>query len=518
MMKRLSTTILFCCWACIFAAAQTPSRLLLNAGGQNQRYNGIGQLRGGTTCTAVFIKVSDAANAPAYALTNGHCINLLSANEVLLDQPPGARRVVFNYFQDTPDKQHTINLRRIVWAAMKGTDLAVLELDATFQQLVEMGLQPWELATSDPLPDEAIHIVGVPVTGIPSAQAFLRVAECTSGARVNLVEFSWHFFDMWRNQCADIKGGSSGSPVLSVARNQIIALINTTTADSPPYGDCYLGRPCELTPEGPRVIEGTNYAITLTGVRECFDEAGKFALTRAGCALDDGKQLRVAGYPLTSTQPWVRDTTGALRRVTWNITISGTDFTHYRYKLGREEDTDCRNPAGYGAAIKLADNHRVNDEIPEREGRYNFCLLGGNAETIDDQWQSPRFATQVHVAVDVTPPVIPLSYQVRALTNDRWSVQPIFVVPELSSYLYKFGKFGETDCSDGAGYRDYLRVPVNVDGSASPQTFCLIGRDNALNQTPVRELLFEGQRWYEIYRHRPPRVLRNAHGQLPTRH
>ena len=510
---------LFTLWLLLAAEplAQAPSSLLLNRDGQNNRYNGIGQLRGGSTCTAVLIKVSEAASAPAYALTNGHCINLLGANEVLIDQPPGGRRVVFNYFQDTTDQQITVNIRRVAWATMKGADLAVLELDAMLQSLVAAGLQPWELAASDPLPGEEINVVGIPVSGISSGQAFLRLAECVSGARVNLIEFNWHFFDMWLNGCADIRGGSSGSPVISVTRNQVIALINTTTAGSPPYGDCYLNRPCEVGPGGPRVRENTNYAAGLAGVRECFDDAGRFTLARAGCALDNGRQLRATGYPPAAVQPWIRDSaTGALRRATWNVTIGGEDFSYYRFKTGPEEQTDCRNPAGYGPVIKLSEHNRFNDEIPEREGRYYFCLLGGALPAVDETWQPPRFATQVHVEIDVTPPRLSPVYLVRDL-GDRWQVTLVFALPELSGYQYKIGRFGEIDCRLPAGYREYLRVPVSVSKTDGPQTFCLIGRDYADNQSYPRELLLETDRWSEIFRGRPPRITRSSGGELPRR-
>lgn len=79
------------------------------------------------------------------------------------------------------------------------------------------------------------------------------------------------------------------------------------------------------------------------------------------------------------------------------------------------------------------------------------------------------------------------------------------------------GLYGEPDCGDSADYLDYLLVPVNVDSSPHRQTFCLIGRDNALNQTPMRELFFEVKRWYEVYRKRPTRMLRDNEGLMPTR-
>lgn len=79
------------------------------------------------------------------------------------------------------------------------------------------------------------------------------------------------------------------------------------------------------------------------------------------------------------------------------------------------------------------------------------------------------------------------------------------------------GLYGEPDCGDSADYLDSLLVPVNVDSYTHQQTFCLIGRDNALNQTPVRELCFEVKRWYEVYRKRPTRMLRDTEGLMPAR-
>ena len=202
------------------AAAQVAgtSWLLLNREGQSQAYSGVGRFRGGGSCTASFLKPVAgglADSAPAYVITAGHCISMGPSNEVILDLPASNISATFGYFIDTPDQQVRFNSKRIAYSSMKGTDLAIVELDATDGQVAAMGYRPLEFSSDPPAPGEPILITGIPSSSIPSEEVFLRQAGCTHGGEACLVEFIWTFYSFHRNDCADIKGGASGSPVLS---------------------------------------------------------------------------------------------------------------------------------------------------------------------------------------------------------------------------------------------------------------------------------------------------------------
>jgi hypothetical protein len=503
------------------------STLLSNGNGQNKIYNGIGQYRGRASCTAVFIRViageQISSSTPAYALTSGHCVKFFGTNEVMVDQVPGQSigniQLIFDYFYDTGGKW-PVRVKKIAWASMKGADLAVLELDKTFSEMTERGgIQPWALNNDEPVLSEAIKVVGVPVTGIPPEDAFLRLAECSSGPQANLIEYRWFFNDAWSNQCADIVGGSSGSPVISATGNRLLALLNTTTSGSPHYGDCFLNRPCEVLPTGPDARESTNYAVGLKGLKECFDSEGRFDLNRPACPLDNGKQLQLSGYPWIYARPYVSDGGANMARpLTWNATVSGDDYAFYRYKIGREEETDCRNPAGYSQVFRVQDRNRIDEPIPESEGRYYLCLLGGASPEVDETWQPPRLATRIHVKIDTTPPLISPRYIVYE-SAETFAIDPLFALPELTDYRYKLGKSGATNCHADEGYLPYLRFPVRINKADQPITFCLIGYDFADNATPPKELLISGDQVTELLPSGAPprRIRRPDRPGLPSR-
>ncbi|KPX09055.1 Trypsin domain protein [Pseudomonas amygdali pv. eriobotryae] len=93
MMMKPTTITGACCIAAllpfsIHAAADlgegllslAPSKVLLNADGSRDHWNGIGRInsRSGSNCTATLIDTRSAdstPDAPAYALTSGHCIS-----------------------------------------------------------------------------------------------------------------------------------------------------------------------------------------------------------------------------------------------------------------------------------------------------------------------------------------------------------------------------------------------------------------------------------------------------------
>ena len=201
------------------AAEGGPSVLLSGSVPEAGSYSGVGRFRGGATCTAVFIRPSGddpPGDAPAYVLTNGHCVGFLAANEVILGGETGAT-VTFAFFHDATDRQVRVAARRVAHATMKGQDLAVVELGVGYRELVDQGIRPWGLAGYVPAPglNEPVVVVGAPLQSDPSL-SFLRLAACRAGGRAPVVlERQWHWFDLDRNGCADIAGGSSGSPVLS---------------------------------------------------------------------------------------------------------------------------------------------------------------------------------------------------------------------------------------------------------------------------------------------------------------
>ena len=479
---RILTPWLLVCLVIPTAAAQTvgASELLFNSDGRYDRYNGIGRYRGGYTCTAFWIDTGGVAAAPAYAMMAGHCVDQ-SATRVILDQALTGT-VTFRFFQDTQAQQLAVPARRTAWSSMKAADVSIIELGTTYGNLRDAGLRPLAIAAAAPPDGEAIEVVGAPVNGVPADESFLRRAVCTAGASADLIEFVWHFWDARRNQCSDIYGGSSGSPVIVRATGQVFGVLNTTTAGAAhDTGDfpCYNGQPCEAGSGGVQYLRDMNYTIPVAGAARCFNSAGRFEVTLEGCPLDPGRQADLTTPIYTQRPP-----------AAWNVTVSGA-YAYYRYKTFAEGRDACRNAQGYGAPLRAADAPRITDALPTADGRYYLCVLAGNTAQPDTSWQQARFASQVHIRIDTSVPTIRIPYVFRD-RGAAYTFDPIFVVPELSNYEYKIVSADSESCADRQGYQPYRRFEISIPKAQDPGRLCVIGSDNADNATPPLEIRLRG--------------------------
>jgi hypothetical protein len=86
----------------------------------------------------------------------------------------------------------------------------------------------------------------------------------------------------------------------------------------------------------------------------------------------------------------------------------------------------------------------------------------------------------VVVRIDATPPQVPA--RVRISESDiAWVVAFETLEPEISACTYKFGRPGDTRCSDPADYRPVLVPFVSLPKANRPYVFCTIPYDAALN-------------------------------------
>jgi hypothetical protein len=367
--------------------------LLANRDGQNAAYTGVGRLALGGNCTAFLIRTPGAG--AAYALSAGHCYSLDSQAVFVDRQPPAnAPPVRFNFFADTTAAQVAAPIRRIAYATMKGRDILLLELAATQAELAARGVRALELEPDEPPAGEPVRIAGAPASFFEQREWFLRRADCTLGERADLLEFTWHFWDTRRNDCEDIVGGMSGSPLIVARTCRVAGIVNTSTHLAMARGgdfDCYAGRPCEIGGGAQRVEEETSYSVPVEGLSECFLPSGEFDLTRAPCPLDRGTQLTVTRR-VRNQRPGGR----------WNAALSG-ELPFFRYKAVAAGAGSCREETGYSAAMRLADHATIDDPLPEQENRYLLCVLAGNGASGDSQWQPARDATVVIARVDSTP-------------------------------------------------------------------------------------------------------------------
>jgi V8-like Glu-specific endopeptidase len=258
---------------------------------ENQKYNGIGMLEVANQpfCTAFLINTAGQLQAAAYALTNGHCYDpsagLPGNNEIVLNHPSD---MVFHlsHFVDSKRRDRAVPVRRVVYATMKSTDIAILELNITFKQLVQQGFTPLTLASKTAQIGEPVEVIGVPITDVNPALQFLHQAVCKIGQSVNLREASYHWENSIRNHCS-VVGGMSGSPMISLKSNQVVGIINTGVDDQAlTQPACSLNRPCEVNNDKITTLVKENYAQLISKIPGCFNQNGIFNLSSISCQLE----------------------------------------------------------------------------------------------------------------------------------------------------------------------------------------------------------------------------------------
>lgn len=459
------------------------STLLSNADGANDALAGVGRFDGAANCTGTFLDVGGGADAPAYLITNGHCAQSWDANGVFIDLPAEGWSATFNYFADNPDAHLTVPAARVAYSTMKGRDVAIVELAATVGELQEQGITPLPLAIAEPDGMFRLRVVGAPDTGMPADLAYLREEQCLATGRANVFEFIWHFDDTFRNSCQDIYGGSSGSPVFDADLHAIVGLMNTTTVGG--LTPCGLGSPCEVATDGTTWKPDTSYATPVIGLERCF-AAGVFDPLLDACPLDKGRQLTISGYPTQGTQSPLIGPDGQPTAPTWNATLSG-ERPYYRYQIGRAGVIDCRDQAGYGPVVALAEQSLIDEPLPLDEGSYLLCVIAGESPRLDATWQPAEWSTVARVQVDNTPPTLRPDLAVLAAGDGAFLFEPIFAVPELVDYLVKFGPLDATECDDRDGYQRYRRIPFSLSASETPARVCVIGLDSAGNEGQPEE-------------------------------
>ncbi|HAJ63176.1 MAG TPA: serine protease, partial [Cyanobacteria bacterium UBA8543] len=258
---------------------------------KSRKYNGIGLLEQESEgfCTAFFLNTGGDDNAPAYAVTNGHCADIHTepaAKEILINRPSN-KVFKLNYFVNAKSSVRPVHVRQVVYATMKSTDISILELDTTFNQLVKEGFTPWKIAEVPPSIGEPIEVIGIPMTGVKSSLSYLHRTNCQVGQVVNLREGVYHWEQAIRTRCS-VVGGMSGSPVVSLRSNQVVAIANTGVDDKAlKQPECSKNRPCELFNDG-RVatFPKENYAQRVYPIPSCFDKKGIFNLNLPSCGLE----------------------------------------------------------------------------------------------------------------------------------------------------------------------------------------------------------------------------------------
>lgn len=211
---------------------------------------------------------------PALVLTNGHCVRILGADEVVVDEE--ADRTFTLVRKDGDGTMGTLRSSRLVYATMSKTDVALYRLNLTYADVEAMGTRALELAPAQPAAGSEIRVV---------SGYWKRMYSCHADAYVHELreaEWSWRGSMRYTAPC-DTKGGTSGSPVVDVATGKVVAVNNTGNVDGE---RCTRNNPCEVDENGMVTVhQGIGYAQQTHVMVPCLTGGGRVDLTAPGCGL-----------------------------------------------------------------------------------------------------------------------------------------------------------------------------------------------------------------------------------------
>lgn len=238
------------------------------------RFAGTARLPG---CSGSVVRWASALDDdPAVVLTNGHCVKLpfLGARDVLVDVRQYKQIELLDGRGDVAMTVRGVHLR---YASMYRTDLAVYELRETYADLAEGGVTPLVLSTSGPSRGDKIRI--------PSGYWVEQHGCTTTGTAYRVHEREW---DWWRSirlpaldGCA-IRGGYSGSPIVSRETGEVVGIANTGYVG----GRRCIDSACEENQRGVvRMVRHMNYGQQTWWLHTCIGADRRFDVSTPGCRL-----------------------------------------------------------------------------------------------------------------------------------------------------------------------------------------------------------------------------------------
>lgn len=438
-------------------ATTAPAELLGELQARGTSLTAVGRAVGlDRPCTAWLVDAGADLASAAYAVTAGRCVGIDDSATVLAGVPlPGAAVELSTFAAEEPGEAPapvTIPVVEVVWASVRGTDLAVLRLGATYRDLDGRGIRP--IRPVAPLPESGqVLIAGVPVEGVPEDQQRLRGSRCAVGVTTDVAEVPWLVRDVQASGCVGILEGSAGSPAFN-PQGEAVGMVSTTTIGAEQVNDCAPGRPCEVGQGTVSFRADTSYLVAVGGLGACFPQ-GVFD-HGGSCPLEDPDTV-VDASAASATVP-------AGERL--EVAVDPDQDPAPSVKVGMLGTVDCWESSGWRAAVRT-DEGALIATAPQRQGLALVCV--GSA-----QQPTPLLVTVSRSAPD--PGGIELA-QVRVEGGIR--VRPVADAPEYSTFAWTSGPAGTTDCASAEGYVAFSGQPALIEAADLPSTVCVIAYDEA---------------------------------------
>lgn len=243
------------------------------------RFAGTARLPG---CSASVVRWASALDDdPAVVLTNGHCATypFLGARDVLVDVKQFKQIELLDGRGQVAMTVRGVHLR---YASMYRTDLAVYELRETYADLAAGGVTPLVLAASGPSRGDEIRI--------PSGYWVEQRTCTTTGTAYRVHEQDWDWWGSIRLPALDgcrIRGGYSGSPIVSQETGEVVGIANTGYIG----GRRCIDSACEENRRGVvRMVRDMNYGQQTWWVTTCIGADRRFDLSVDGCKLAEPRR------------------------------------------------------------------------------------------------------------------------------------------------------------------------------------------------------------------------------------
>lgn len=230
-----------------------------------------------SNCSGSVVRFSDSEDDdPALVMSNGHCLEtgMPGPGAVVVDR---ASSRTFGLLNASGNRVANLRASKIAYGTMTDTDVAIYQLTTTYGQIKSSyGIDALTMADTHPVAGTAVTV---------ASGYWKRLYNCNiDGFAYRLKEGGWTFKDSVRytSACNTI-GGTSGSPVIDQATNQVVAVNNTGNEDGQ---RCTVSNPCEVDESGNVTVrQGINYAQQTYQIPACFGVDNKLDLNASGCAL-----------------------------------------------------------------------------------------------------------------------------------------------------------------------------------------------------------------------------------------
>ena len=241
-------------------------------------------------CAGALIEsASSRPTDPAMVLTNGHCVeNRPEPGSAVLDQPQRGAALIGGANGEPVVRAYTTTL---TYATMTGTDVAVFQLDRTYEELAASGVQALPLATSGPQPGQRVEVRSAlnreahPCT-VEAIVPELREAGYTQQDAIRYVGEPGCTRDTDPLNGGPVDGpgaGDSGSPLVDPDTGEVVGIHNTGNNEGQ---QCTEDNPCEVDADGAVTsVVGRNYGQQTAMLNSCLAPGSVLDLSRPGCTL-----------------------------------------------------------------------------------------------------------------------------------------------------------------------------------------------------------------------------------------